>query len=155
MSEHNDRMPHNQTNQLSQNETVPDTMGSSSESSSTDQSAYHEPTSVNMTDPASPLESHHGSVSSGAPSQTNGLSVAGLVCGIVGVIMSFIPIVNFLLGSVLGILAVVFGAIAKKRDGSGMAGLVLGVITLVVILLWVIVLLVFLAFVSEMDSSTF
>ncbi|MFE3265584.1 hypothetical protein [Streptomyces sp. NPDC059215] len=61
-------------------------------------------------------------------SGTNGLAVAGLVCGIVGL---------FILPIILGPLAIVFGAVALRQTGSampkwdiglGMADLVLAVV---------------------------
>lgn len=58
-------------------------------------------------------------------SNTNGMAIAALVLGIVGL---------FFLGIVLGILAIVFGYLALKRAGrTGMAkaGLILGVIDVV------------------------
>ncbi|KUN35494.1 DUF4190 domain-containing protein [Streptomyces longwoodensis] len=61
-------------------------------------------------------------------SRTNGLAIASLCCGIVGL---------FFLNIVLGPLAIVFGVIARRqagaRNGAGMAtaGLVLGVIDVV------------------------
>ncbi|WP_327350533.1 DUF4190 domain-containing protein [Streptomyces sp. NBC_01304] len=64
-----------------------------------------------------------------AHSQTNGLAVAGLVCGIVGL---------FFLNVILGPLAIVFGAVARRqaaaRNGSGMAkaAIILGIADLVV-----------------------
>ncbi|MBJ6637052.1 DUF4190 domain-containing protein [Streptomyces sp. DHE7-1] len=45
-------------------------------------------------------------------SQTSGLAIAGLVCGILGL---------FILPIILGPLAVVFGAVALHRTGSVMA----------------------------------
>ena len=50
-----------------------------------------------------------------------GMSVAALVCGIVGL---------FFGGLILGPLAIIFGAIGMKRDGRGMAiaGLVCGIV---------------------------
>ena len=65
----------------------------------------------------------------------NGLAIAALVLGIVGVAGALIPLVNFV-SIILGILAVVFGIIAilqaKKvgaPHGKAIAGLVLGVVT--------------------------
>lgn len=98
---------------------------------------------------------HHESVTTASPPPTNSLSTAGMVCGIVGVVFSIIPFVNFFLGTILGILATVFGAIAKKQDGSGKSGIILGVITLAVTMLWAIGFLVVIVFNSTMDSSTF
>ncbi|GAA5080537.1 DUF4190 domain-containing protein [Streptomyces sp. SID10815] len=63
-------------------------------------------------------------------SRTNGLAVAGLVCGIVGL---------FFLNVVLGPLAIIFGGIALRQTagaggGRGMAkaGIVLGIVDLVI-----------------------
>lgn len=64
-----------------------------------------------------------------APS-TNGLAVAALVVGIVGVVLSFTVVFGFVLGG----LAIVFGAIAISRSrapgasgkGMGIAGVALG-----------------------------
>tara|TARA_B110001450_G_C17385708_1_gene385542 strand:- start:128 stop:520 length:393 start_codon:yes stop_codon:yes gene_type:complete len=53
-----------------------------------------------------------------------GMSIAAMVCGIVGI---------FFAGIILGPLAIIFGALGMKRDGRGMAitGLVLGIIATV------------------------
>ncbi|MEU9980722.1 DUF4190 domain-containing protein [Streptomyces sp. NPDC050856] len=64
-----------------------------------------------------------------AQSRTNGLAVAGLVCGVIGV---------FFLNVILGPLAIVFGAVglrqAATKGGAGMAkaAIVLGVVDLVI-----------------------
>jgi hypothetical protein len=68
----------------------------------------------------------------------NGLGVAGMVCGIVGVVLGWIPFV-FWLGFILGILALVFGGIGRGRAGRGeannggqaTAAIVLGAVALV------------------------
>lgn len=70
-----------------------------------------------------------------AKSPSNGLSVAALVCGLLGIIGSFIPIVKYFT-LVLAILGIVFGVIGKKKaaeagntnTGLATAGLVLGII---------------------------
>ncbi|MCL1797759.1 MAG: DUF4190 domain-containing protein [Eggerthellaceae bacterium] len=62
--------------------------------------------------------------------QKNGMAVASLVCGLVGL---------FVFGFVLGVLAIILGVLARKRpDRKGMAtaGIILGAIALVG---WVIV----------------
>ncbi|MET9497036.1 DUF4190 domain-containing protein [Streptomyces sp. NPDC006552] len=68
-------------------------------------------------------------------SRTNGLAIAGLVCGIVGL---------FFLSFVLGPLAIIFGALAlrqKAASGGGMAkaGLILGIIDVVLFIVMMIV----------------
>ncbi|OKK03324.1 hypothetical protein AMK26_17480 [Streptomyces sp. CB03234] len=64
-----------------------------------------------------------------ARSRTNGLAIAGLVCGIIGVLF---------LNVILGPLAIIFGAVglrqAPVKNGAGMAkaAIVLGIVDLVV-----------------------
>jgi hypothetical protein len=57
----------------------------------------------------------------------SGLGIAGFVCGLVGSLLFCIPLFAW----ILGILGVVFGGIAmsQRRDGFGIAGLVLGIIS--------------------------
>ena len=64
----------------------------------------------------------------------NGLAVAGLVCGIIGLVFCWIPF----LGWILAILGIIFGAIGNgkanrgaKGKGLAMAGLITGVLGLV------------------------
>lgn len=54
-----------------------------------------------------------------------GMSIAAMVCGIIGL---------FVGGIILGPLAIVFGAIGMKRDGRGMA--ITGLITGIIASLW-------------------
>ncbi|MFE9674302.1 DUF4190 domain-containing protein [Streptomyces sp. NPDC006259] len=69
-------------------------------------------------------------------SRTNGLAIASLCCGVIGL---------FILNIVLGPLAIIFGAIALRqaaaRNGAGMAkaGVVLGIVDVV---LWIVLLAV-------------
>ena len=70
------------------------------------------------------FESINSSISATATAASGGgkgMSVAALVCGIVGL---------FFGGLILGPLAIIFGAIGMKRDGRGMAiaGLVCGIV---------------------------
>jgi hypothetical protein len=65
----------------------------------------------------------------------NGLAVAGLVIGIIAVVLCFVPFLNW----VLGILGIIFGGvglskanrIGGKNKGMAIAGLILGVVGLV------------------------
>lgn len=64
------------------------------------------------------------SLSSAVSSNGKGMSIAALVCGIVGL---------FVGGLILGPLAIIFGAIGMKRGGRGMAiaGLICGIVATV------------------------
>lgn len=52
----------------------------------------------------------------------SGLITAGLVIGIIGLVLSAVPIINNF-AAILGVLAIIFGIVgivgAKKRDGAG------------------------------------
>jgi hypothetical protein len=69
----------------------------------------------------------------------NGIAVAGGVLGIVAVVLSVIPFIDFL-SVVLGVLAIIFGAIGNGRaatlagSGRGMAitGIVCGSVALLI-----------------------
>ena len=69
-----------------------------------------------------------------AAPQKNGLAIAGLVCGIIGLVFAWIPIVNFL-SWILGGLALIFGIIAvigkKPKKGAAIASIILGVLCFV------------------------
>ncbi len=71
------------------------------------------------------------------PQKGSGLVTAGFVLGIIGICTSFIPIVNNA-SFVLGILALIFGAIGLvKKDlkkGRAIAALVLGILAVVITL---------------------
>lgn len=64
--------------------------------------------------------------------KSNGFAIAGLVLGILSIVSSFTIVFAGLgwLGLVLGIVGIVMGVMAKKRNPSGMAtaGLVLSII---------------------------
>ena len=67
----------------------------------------------------------------------NGFAVTALVCGIIGAVFGLIPL-TFFIAWILGIIAVVFGALGRRRarlqaagrKGMATAGLVLGIIAL-------------------------
>jgi len=66
----------------------------------------------------------------------SGLSTAGMVLGIVGIVLSFIPIINNI-AFFLGVLAVIFGIIGiikKASKGKAIAGLILGILSIVITL---------------------
>lgn len=79
-----------------------------------------------------------------------GMAVASMVLGIITILIFWIPVVGWFMGFVMGLLAIILGAVAnsqanKRPDeygGKGMAmtGLVLGIVALALMLLfWVIV----------------
>lgn len=66
-------------------------------------------------------------------SDSTGLATASFVLGIIAIVFAFIPIIN-LIAYVLGVLAVVFGivGVVKKMGGKATAGLIMGIIALVI-----------------------
>ena len=79
----------------------------------------------------------------GAPPSSNGFAITSLVCGIVGVVL-----VVVLIGALLGIVAIVFGVLARNRaarepgggrSGMATAGLVLGIVAVVLTIAYVVV----------------
>ncbi|MGW6569872.1 DUF4190 domain-containing protein [Streptomyces sp. NPDC054975] len=75
----------------------------------------------------------------------NGLGVAALVLGIVGLLFGLFPL-TFWLGAILGILALIFGIIGHGRarkgeatnKGAALSGIILGALALVASIAWVI-----------------
>lgn len=71
--------------------------------------------------------------------KNDGLAITSMILGIVGIVLTFIPGLNFV-GIVCGILAIVFGVMSKNKInnsnneifGLGMAkaGMILGIITI-------------------------
>ncbi|MFE6157724.1 DUF4190 domain-containing protein [Streptomyces sp. NPDC056486] len=74
------------------------------------------------------MSAYGNSSAASSGSRTNGLAIAGLVCGIVGV---------FFLSIILGPLAIIFGAVALRqktaRGGGGMAkaAVILGIVDVI------------------------
>ncbi len=69
-----------------------------------------------------------------AENPSKGMSIAALVCGILGIVGSFIPVVGYFT-LVLAILGIIFGAKGMKKakstnqgKGLAVAGLVLGIV---------------------------
>ncbi|QGU95017.1 DUF4190 domain-containing protein [Clostridium bovifaecis] len=79
--------------------------------------------------------------------KNDGLSIASMILGIIGLVFTFVPGLNFL-GILCGILAIIFGIIGKNKiansngelSGTGMAkaGLILGVIIVALFVLTLI-----------------
>jgi hypothetical protein len=76
----------------------------------------------------------------------NGLGIAGGVCGIVAVVLCWVPFVNYI-SIILGALAIIFGALGVRNanahggGGKGMAitGIVTGIVALVIAILFLAV----------------
>jgi len=103
--------------------------------------------------PAAGPTPSEGSTLAAPASRGNGWGVAALVLGIVAVVFSFIPVMG-VVAFVLGPLAVLFGIIGATRKfakkGAAVAGLVLGILSVVIAAIWMAVLA---AAVSSADQS--
>jgi hypothetical protein len=79
------------------------------------------------------------------PAPMNGYGVTALVLGIVGLALSFVPLIGIVAWPLV-ILGIIFGAVGRGRvtrrlasnGGQATAGLVLSILGLVVCLLWLI-----------------
>ncbi|MEU8520267.1 DUF4190 domain-containing protein [Streptomyces sp. NBC_01216] len=79
----------------------------------------------------------------------NGLGIAAMVTGIVGLVLGIIPFL-FWLGGVMGVVALVLGLVGHARarrgeasdKGAALAGVILGAVTIVVSLVWLVVIVV-------------
>jgi hypothetical protein len=93
--------------------------------------APQQPPSVPPQPPVQPL-----------PPQANGLATAGLVIGIVAAVLSFIPVVGTVswvlapIGLVLSLVGLVKSKKARNGRGKSIAGIVLGVVALVMCILY-------------------
>jgi hypothetical protein len=83
------------------------------------------------------------------PQTTPPLATAALVCGILGLTGGFIPEINYFTG-ILAILAIIFGAIERKKAlqagrpaGIATAGMVLGIIAVVLTVILIIAIAAF------------
>ena len=79
---------------------------------------------------------------------SNGMAVAALVLGIVGLVTSIIPFL-FVIGPICDVLAIIFGTIGLRRAKRGadnksmaVAGLILGICGVVIVILWVLLIVV-------------
>ncbi|MGW3205465.1 DUF4190 domain-containing protein [Streptomyces sp. NPDC001135] len=107
--------------------------------------------------PAAPPAAYPQAPGYAMPMQpSNGMGTAGLVLGIIGVVCS-LTIAMEILGMILGILAIIFGAVGRGKAnrgeatnrGAATAGLVLGIIATVLLPA-----LVFLFFASMFSAGT-
>lgn len=79
----------------------------------------------------------------------NSMAVAGFVTGLLGLILSIIPIL-FYAGIVLDVVGIVLGAIGRSRAkepgvphrGLATAGLVMGIVGIIVFITWIVLIVV-------------
>jgi hypothetical protein len=79
----------------------------------------------------------------------NSLGIAGFVTGLLGLILSLIPIL-FWAGVVLDVVGIVFGAIGRSRGkepgvphrGLATAGLVMGIVGVIIFISWNVLLVI-------------
>ena len=79
----------------------------------------------------------------------NGMAVAGFVTGLLGLVLSIIPIL-FYAGIVLDVAGIVLGAIGRSRAkepgvphrGLATAGIVLGIVGVIVFITWIALIVV-------------
>ncbi len=113
-------------------------------------------------DAAAPEPAPYVGSSSYAPdaSQSSGVGVGAMVCGIIGLILCWVPIV----GLILSIVAVVLGSKGRKelppdKRGMATAGFVMGIIGLVIAVIvligWVIAMVAFGAVTSSILGAIY
>ena len=81
------------------------------------------------------------------PAKHSGLGTTSLILGIIALILTclaFVPWVSFLIwvGLILGILAIIFGAIAywgQWKDKYGMIGFILGLVAVIIFIVLLII----------------
>lgn len=76
------------------------------------------------------------------PSQNNGMAVAALILGVVSLPFAIVPCF-WPIAAILAVLAIVFGMVARSGSspGLGLAGLICGLVTLLITALWLLGLL--------------
>lgn len=74
---------------------------------------------------------------------SNGSAVAGFVLGLIGLITSIIPLFALIFPGILDVLAIIFGirgrrqaAAGARQGGLATAGLIMGIIGLVLFVIW-------------------
>lgn len=84
------------------------------------------------------------------------MGVASLVLGLVGLICAIVPCVGWIIGAPLGLLGLIFGAVAIKKGkgkGLGIAGLVLSIIALLISSYWIYVNVVAVNAANELEEA--
>ncbi len=87
-------------------------------------------------DPMTPGQGYGGG---SYPQSGSGMATASLVCGILATVFAVI-VVTWVLGLILGVIAISLGAVARRRGiaGQATAGLVLGIIGTALSVLWLV-----------------
>lgn len=83
--------------------------------------------------------------------KSNGKTIAALVLGIAGVVLSFIPYVSFI-GLVAAIVGLVFAIGERKKNPSGMATAAM-VLSIIALVFWVISIIVVIACAGAITST--
>ena len=83
------------------------------------------------------------------------LGILSLIFGIIGIVIIWVPIINF--GSLIcAIIAIVTGYMARKEDdGFGLIGLILGIVALVLGIVFVIIAATAYMYITSMMPSGF
>ncbi|MEG1806137.1 MAG: hypothetical protein RR327_07085, partial [Clostridia bacterium] len=92
-----------------------------------------------------PSENPENNQNNSQPNPSNGFSIAALVCGILGIIGGFIPVVQYFT-TILSILAIIFGVQGKKKStshGLATAGFVLGIVSLSISVIGIVCIVAF------------
>ena len=70
------------------------------------------------------------------------MAVTALVLGILSVILSWIPVAGWIICLIMGVIAIVLGALGRTRQpdkkGMAVAGMILGIIGVAFSVIWVI-----------------
>lgn len=87
------------------------------------------------------------------PGQSSGVGIGALICGIIGLVLCWVPIV----GLILSIVAVVLGGKGKRtlpegKKGMALAGFILGIIGLIISIIVLIAWIVTIAILGSVAS---
>jgi hypothetical protein len=70
------------------------------------------------------------------------MAVAALILGILSVVLSWIPVAGWIMCLIMGVIAIVLGALGRTRQpdkkGMAVAGMILGIIGVAFSIIWVV-----------------
>ena len=71
------------------------------------------------------------------------MAVAALILGILSVVLSWIPVAGWIMCLIMGVIAIVLGALGRTRQpdkkGMAVAGMILGIIGVVFSVVWLLI----------------